>query len=153
MRAVTAPVKSDRTAVYLAYDAAETLLYIGTTLDPKRRWREHAKDKPWWPQVEYVDWRWFPDSVQAEAAEQWYIARECPPHNRQMPPWYLGLPTALMNEWKELFDGMARLVFAALSDGADLATVAEAAEWSPRYIVRLGQQRHIPWAMTYPRDF
>jgi hypothetical protein len=51
--------------------------------------------------------------------------------------------------WCEWFDRTAERVFTALAAGDELESVAEAADWSPRYIVRLGRQRHVLWAMNY----
>lgn len=142
-------VVDDRRALYRLCDEEGTLLYVGTTNNIKARWRQHAKDKPWWPQVDYGDYLWFPSRAEAEAKEQLTIARECPPFNRQMPPWYLPVPTAQLNAWKDSFNRIAELAFEVLTGGGDLATVAEAANWSPQYIVKLGQQRHVPWALEY----
>lgn len=137
------------TALYIAWGANETPLYIGTTNNPKTRWRQHAKDKAWWPDVEYLDYRWFPNGTEAEKAEQLLISQHCPIYNRAMPPWYCGLPPEGRRAWREWFDGRAKLVFEMLEKGGDLEAAAEAAEWHPRYIVRLGRQRHAPWAMDY----
>ncbi|MGH3584860.1 MAG: GIY-YIG nuclease family protein [Pseudonocardia sp.] len=137
------------TALYRIYSQDDALLYVGTTRHPRGRWKQHAKDKPWWPIAHYIDYKWLPTQAHAEALEQNAIAAECPPHNKQMPPWRLPVPVPLMQAWTDSFDSVAELAFEALSGGADLAAVAEAADWSPRYIVRLGLQRHVPWAEDY----
>lgn len=138
-----------QTALYRACAADGALLYVGVTNDTRARWKQHAKDKPWWSLVDYVDYRWFSTRPEAELAEQFTIARECPPHNRNMPPWRAPMPTELVDAWRESFDSVAELVFDALAGGASLDAVAEAADWHPRYIVRLGLQRHVPWASEY----
>lgn len=45
--------------VYVVYDGAHGLLYIGQTVDVRRRLRQHRRADPWW-------WE--------EAAEVWVIA-------------------------------------------------------------------------------
>ncbi|MEU1434029.1 GIY-YIG nuclease family protein [Streptomyces sp. NPDC005786] len=141
--------RPDRTALYRIYDENDALLYVGTTRNLKSRWKQHSEDKLWWQVAHYIDYKWFPSQAHAEAEEQNAIAAECPPHNRQMPPWRLPIPTPLMQAWKDTFNDVAELAFEALTAGANLTAVAEAAEWSPRYIVRLGLQRHVPWAEQY----
>ncbi|MFD5491588.1 GIY-YIG nuclease family protein [Streptomyces sp. NPDC127091] len=142
-------VTGHETALYIAWAADETPLYIGTTNKPRSRWRQHAKDKAWWPEVDYLDYKWFSYRSEAERTEQLLISQHCPIYNRAMPPWYCGLPQEDLRTWCDWFNDRAKLVFEVLEDGADLETVAEAAEWHPRYVVRLGRQRHIPWAMNY----
>jgi hypothetical protein len=42
---------ADRTALYRLYDETGQLLYVGITTYPPKRFVEHERDKPWWPQV------------------------------------------------------------------------------------------------------
>lgn len=142
-------VTGRETALYIAWDANDTALYLGITNSPRGRWRQHAKDKAWWPEVEYLDYKWFPYRREAEIAEQMLISQHCPVYNRAMPPWYCGLPQEDLQAWCDWFDDRAKLAFEVLENGGSLETVANAAEWHPRYLVRLGRQRHIPWAMNY----
>lgn len=37
--------------VYAFYDESGVLLYIGMTWDIKERFKQHARTKPWWPDV------------------------------------------------------------------------------------------------------
>jgi len=141
------------TALYIAWGADDEPLYIGTTNGPRQRWRQHAKDKAWWPDVEYLDYRWFATKSEAERAEQLLISQYCPIYNRAMPPWYCGLSQEDLQAWRDWFDDRAKLAFEVLENGGDLDAVAEACQWHPRYIVRLGRQRHIPWAMNYTGQY
>jgi predicted GIY-YIG superfamily endonuclease len=70
-----------RTALYRLYDSADALLYVGIAEDPKKRWSEHAADKPWWSNVAQRDVEWFSARELAEAAERVAITSEAPLHN------------------------------------------------------------------------
>lgn len=50
MTQTTKAATGRRAAVYRLYDAAGTLLYIGSAYDPEQRVERHRK-KPWWPQA------------------------------------------------------------------------------------------------------
>lgn len=71
----------ERTALYRFYDERETLLYVGITCDPWRRWREHVRDKWWYPQVKHQAVTWYESRPEAEVAEWWAIRREHPNFN------------------------------------------------------------------------
>jgi predicted GIY-YIG superfamily endonuclease len=80
---VTVPnetIETRRAAVYRLYDAAGTLLYIGSAYDPGDRWDEHRK-KPWAAAVAERTERWYPDRSAAYAAETAAIKSEMPRHN------------------------------------------------------------------------
>lgn len=72
-----------RTAVYRCYDAAGTLLYIGSSNNPKFRYSEHARNvlKPWWPQVVRKDETWYDNRAAAQTAEIEAVKTEAPVHN------------------------------------------------------------------------
>ena len=72
---------SARTAVYRLFDADDALLYVGITGDVGRRWDQHLKDKPWWPQVNRQTVEWHSDRATAEATETVAIRTERPAHN------------------------------------------------------------------------
>ena len=38
-------------AVYRFYDDDGTLLYVGISRNPLKRWQAHRRTKPWWPDV------------------------------------------------------------------------------------------------------
>lgn len=73
---------SERTALYRLYDASERLLYVGITNDPKGRWRSHARDKHWWPEVATKRTEWFETRKSAERIEKIEIEDESPVYNR-----------------------------------------------------------------------
>ncbi|MFE2407069.1 hypothetical protein ACFXDE_01860 [Kitasatospora sp. NPDC059408] len=70
------------TALYRCYDADRWLLYIGTTLDPTRRFREHAKWFGWWPAVARTEIEWLPYGLpESMTTEHATIRRERPACN------------------------------------------------------------------------
>lgn len=73
---------ADSTALYRLYDADDQLLYIGITNYPPKRWTEHKRDKPWWPQVTEKRVEWIESRIKAEGAERCAIAAEGPKYNR-----------------------------------------------------------------------
>ncbi len=70
-----------RTALYRLHDSEGQLLYLGISVDPLRRWPEHAADKPWWPSVANFTTEWFGTRTAALEAEAEAIRRERPLHN------------------------------------------------------------------------
>jgi hypothetical protein len=76
------PVPETRpVAVYRLFAADGALLYVGSTHDPERRFRQHSSLKSWWPEVaaRQVDWK---DSREAaEHAEDAAIMTEAPRYN------------------------------------------------------------------------
>jgi predicted GIY-YIG superfamily endonuclease len=71
------------TALYRLLDDHGTLLYVGITDSPERRWVQHAGEKYWWPSVADRSIRWFPSREQALIAEAAAIRAERPIHNVQ----------------------------------------------------------------------
>jgi predicted GIY-YIG superfamily endonuclease len=71
----------ERYALYRFYDARETLLYVGITSDPWRRWREHVREKSWYPQVKHQSVTWYDTERQARKAEDRAIRKERPQFN------------------------------------------------------------------------
>lgn len=70
-----------RTALYRFYDPQGKLLYVGITNDPWRRWREHVREKPWYPQVKHQAVTWYDAERQARRAETRAIHDERPEFN------------------------------------------------------------------------
>lgn len=68
-------------AVYRCFDAGDVLLYIGVSKDFGARWRRHAAEKHWWPEVVRQAIDWHPDEASAYAAETAAISAESPRHN------------------------------------------------------------------------
>lgn len=69
------------TAVYRFYNSSLVLLYVGITDSPAGRWRDHAKKKPWWPQVAERTLVWHPNRKDAAAEELEAIRTEKPIYN------------------------------------------------------------------------
>lgn len=70
-----------RTATYRLYDDAGSLLYVGVASLPSVRFKQHAGDKDWWPQVASHSEAWFDSREEALAEEASAIATENPLHN------------------------------------------------------------------------
>lgn len=69
--------------VYRLYDSCGHLLYVGLGSTPYNRWKDHARKKPWWVEVDHarttVEWfRKYKDAMDAETAA---IRTEDPLHN------------------------------------------------------------------------
>ena len=71
--------------VYRMYDAEGRLLYVGMTVNQKKRiqvWRSVGRAAGhWWPQVADIQWEFHPDKGAAAAAERTAIQTESPLHN------------------------------------------------------------------------
>lgn len=59
-----------RCAVYELYDGRDTLLYVGMSTNPSKRWREHLESSEWSFGVAHSRIDWF-DSVDEARAEEW----------------------------------------------------------------------------------
>lgn len=69
------------TSLYRFYDDHGALLYIGISNRLGRRLHEHAKTKPWYPQIASATVVHYPTRRAAEQAEQSAIRNERPAHN------------------------------------------------------------------------
>jgi prophage regulatory protein len=72
---------SQRTAVYRACDSHRALLYVGVCQDFGRRWKQHARTKPWWPEVRHLTVDWYDDEAEALRVEIEAIEQEKPRYN------------------------------------------------------------------------
>lgn len=83
----TKPPSSAQRAVYRLFDEAGELLYVGSSNNPERRWKQHASDKPWWPEVARKEAIWHPwrESWDKETEA---IRKERPKHNTMSTPEY-----------------------------------------------------------------
>jgi len=70
-------------SVYRFLDADGRLLYAGITRSGQRRFRKHAEEKDWWPQVTRIDVEHYPTATEAVAREREIIQTEHPVFNRQ----------------------------------------------------------------------
>jgi len=88
----TTPTPTRKAAVYRLYDAAGTLLYIGSAYDPEQRSRAH-RNKPWWAQAVRREDEWYPSRGAAYLAETAALAYGLPPGNRIKGPGEVATPT------------------------------------------------------------
>jgi hypothetical protein len=70
------------TALYRHFDAAGNLLYVGISLSPFTRTRQHKQRAPWFIEVSRIEVEWFGTRGDAEQAEWVAIKSEHPLHNR-----------------------------------------------------------------------
>lgn len=77
---------TERTAIYRFFNAEGVLLYVGITNDIATRWKRHAKEKPWWPEVVEQRATWHPARQEALAAESRAINTESPLYNISASP-------------------------------------------------------------------
>lgn len=84
----------ERTALYRLYDKNGVLLYAGIAVDPRNRWGQHARTKPWWPRVVVKEVEWHDTRIEALAAESVAIAVEKPLYNDKDSPHYWRLHDA-----------------------------------------------------------
>ena len=62
--------ESEETALYRIFGDADLLLYIGISNDFGRRWKQHAKKQPWWPEKRRMTTEWYDSRDDAERAEE-----------------------------------------------------------------------------------
>jgi hypothetical protein len=69
-------------ALYRCFNERDELIYVGITESPGRRHQRHRADAAWWPEVEWVEWEFFPTYGMAVDAEREAIENETPVHNK-----------------------------------------------------------------------
>lgn len=72
---------SRRAALYRLFDSEGRLLYVGVAFNPETRWKDHAKDKPWWNDVKRKAVVWCTTRTDALADEAEAIRTERPLYN------------------------------------------------------------------------
>jgi excinuclease UvrABC nuclease subunit len=72
---------AERTALYRVYDGQDALLYIGVSNDFGTRWKSHARNQPWWPEVRRQTVTWYESRDEALAEEAAAIKAEHPRFN------------------------------------------------------------------------
>lgn len=75
------PYAPESVAVYRLYNHLGALLYVGISQSPKERFQQHARDKQWWPYVQFWMVAWHADRARALAAEAQAIIEEAPAFN------------------------------------------------------------------------
>ena len=67
--------------VYRHYDDAGALLYVGMSMRPDRRTKDHRRSAAWWPQLATIKLEHYQSEIEAQLAEQDAIRAEAPRHN------------------------------------------------------------------------
>ena len=70
------------TTLYRIYGHDQSLLYIGISGNPGRRFREHQDSQPWWDETSGAKFEHFETREQAEQAEILAIQSEFPKYNK-----------------------------------------------------------------------
>lgn len=78
---IGADLQSEAHALYRFHDADGRLLYVGITLNPANRWRDHKRDKDWWHEVDTITIEKFESRGAALLAERQAIISERPAYN------------------------------------------------------------------------
>lgn len=73
-------------ALYRFHSDTGELLYVGITLNPTGRWRQHRRHKPWWTEIARITIEQFPDRTSALLAETNAIHDEHPKYNIAQNP-------------------------------------------------------------------
>lgn len=94
-------------AVYRLSDALGQLLYVGITVDPEVRFKNHEKEKWWWPSVYQTDIDWMLNWEIAESVEKHLIKTLSPIHNVRGTPrhgkWsHIAAQASTSSEWRQL---------------------------------------------------
>lgn len=71
----------ERTALYRFFDGEDVLLYVGITDKPGRRWEQHMRSQPWWPDARRQTVQLLDTRELAEAAEKTAVREERPVYN------------------------------------------------------------------------
>ena len=67
--------------LYRFYANDGTLLYIGITISPPQRFKQHSRDKAWWNEVARIELVQFNSREELENEEKNAISREHPKYN------------------------------------------------------------------------
>lgn len=84
LKAQLATIRETPHYVYRCFDAAGRLLYVGCSIKPEDRMKEHRLFRTWWTdRIAQIALEGFPDQAAGLAAEKQAIQTEHPIHNRQ----------------------------------------------------------------------
>jgi hypothetical protein len=72
-----------RNTLYRFYDSSDVLLYVGISMTPWERFRQHRHDKPWWDDIVTIRKEEYPSRDAVKDAERCAIVAERPLHNIQ----------------------------------------------------------------------
>ncbi|MET8080030.1 GIY-YIG nuclease family protein [Streptomyces sp. NPDC005303] len=74
------------TALYRAFDSTGQLLYVGISIHPEQRFKEHAWQKSWWrSEVARTTVEWHDTRILAAQAEARAVRDEAPERNLTLP--------------------------------------------------------------------
>lgn len=73
-------------ALYRFFNADGDLLYVGISLNPFTRWKQHRSEKPWWVEVVNVTIQHYDDRETVSLAELDATKNERPRYNRTHNP-------------------------------------------------------------------
>lgn len=79
-------VRPEPTGLYRFYGETDDILYVGISWHPGKRFVQHARTKPWWPEVKSYELKWYADRPTAESTETGLIRKLRPPYNRTDMP-------------------------------------------------------------------
>ncbi|MEV5854664.1 GIY-YIG nuclease family protein [Streptomyces anulatus] len=155
-----------RTALYRLYDAADQLLYVGISNNPRLRWASHAADKTWWADVAVREIEWFPERAQAEDEEARLISllrplrnsapgmppRSGPRIQRVRPGWE---PPVAMSELVARYEAEQQALAATRNDleaciavemmkGVSAHRMAKFLPWEAQMISKIGRNAGVP---------
>ena len=75
------PEGGQMNTLYRFYANDGTLLYIGITISPPQRFKQHSRDKAWWNEVARIELVQFNSREELENEEKNAISREHPKYN------------------------------------------------------------------------
>lgn len=81
----------DWNVLYRVFTADDRLLYVGISMGPATRIKQHHGEKPWWAEAHRIELEHFDSREAAAAAERQAIKSEKPLHNisggrQELPP-------------------------------------------------------------------
>lgn len=89
------------TAVYRLYAEDGSLLYVGISNDPARRFQSHKGVQPWWGEVAEKTIAWYPNRLAALKAGHEAIGAEGPRYNIQWRAYTSARPVRAIRTPKE----------------------------------------------------
>lgn len=146
-------------ALYRFFDEAGDLLYVGITLNPAARWKQHSQDKPWWTEVANITVEPHKNRREVLEAELLAIKTEHPRHNlaHNSPPIASVEPAKLTWKCSRCGSGIRdRSGWLWVNIDAALAVLVEEKAWANRWEHRDedGWPRPMPAAAldSFPMD-
>lgn len=73
--------------VYSLWNSEGECLYVGQTINLRRRLQQHARQAAWWPTVEYIQPISLTNRIDANSVERALIRSYKPMHNQRHTVW------------------------------------------------------------------